>query len=74
VIHACYRGSYAATLAAAGTITLHGALGTRANQVDRFVALTEFGREKFIAGGLPADRIVVKPNLLFPDSGPGTGD
>jgi glycosyltransferase involved in cell wall biosynthesis len=40
--------------------------------IDQYIALTEFSREKFIHGGLPAGRIVVKPNFLVDD--PGTGD
>ncbi len=31
-----------------------------------------FARAKFVAGGLPADRVVVKPNFLQQDPGPGT--
>ena len=38
--------------------------------VSRYIALTNFAREKFIAAGLPADRIVVKPNFLQSDPGP----
>jgi glycosyltransferase involved in cell wall biosynthesis len=36
-----------------------------------FVALSEFSRRKFIAGGLPADRVLVKPNFLMDDPGVG---
>ena len=32
--------------------------------MDVYVALTSFARDKFIAGGLPADRIVVKANFV----------
>ena len=74
VVHACYRNSYAASLIAAGTVGLHRGVGTWTTQIDRFIALTEFARQKFIAGGLPADRVVVKPNLVHPDRGPGSGE
>ena len=40
--------------------------------VDVYIALTKASRRKFIAGGLPADKLVVKPNFL--DSDPGIGD
>lgn len=33
-------------------------------EVNAFIALTEFSRQKFIQGGLPADKIYVKPNFL----------
>lgn len=35
------------------------------NNVDIFVALTEFSKRKFVEGGLPASRICVKPNFIF---------
>ncbi len=35
------------------------------HNVDVFIALTEFARQKFIEGGLPASKIVVKPNFVF---------
>ncbi|MBN4688544.1 glycosyltransferase family 1 protein, partial [Escherichia coli] len=48
-------------------ISLHRALGTWGSKVDRYIALNEFCRRKFIEGGLPAQRIVVKPNFVdFP--------
>jgi glycosyltransferase involved in cell wall biosynthesis len=37
--------------------------------VDCYIALTEFSRDKFVAAGLPADKIVVKPNFVDPDPG-----
>lgn len=38
---------------------------------DAYVALTRFAKERFVAGGLPESRIVVKPNFVHPDPGPG---
>lgn len=72
VAHGCYRGSRLASAAVATMIALHRARGTWMNDVDVYIALTEFARGTFIAGGLPADRIVVKPNFVHPD--PGLGD
>jgi glycosyltransferase involved in cell wall biosynthesis len=69
VLHGCYRGSRAATAVVAGMVSAHHALGTWTDAVDVYIALTEFSRRKFIAGGLPADRIVVKPNSVYPDPG-----
>ncbi|MGD9715345.1 MAG: glycosyltransferase family 4 protein [Thermomicrobiales bacterium] len=45
-------------------LTVHRARRTWQNEVDMFIALTEFSRQKFIEGGLPADRIAVKPNFI----------
>jgi glycosyltransferase involved in cell wall biosynthesis len=64
VVHGCYRGSRPATLATAAMLSLHRAMGTWQNKVNLYIALTEFAREKFIAGGLPGDRIVVKSNFV----------
>lgn len=74
VEHGCYRGSRAASAAVAGMIAAHRALKTWHRRVDRFITLSEFARRRFIAAGLPADRIVVKPNFVSPDPGPGSGD
>jgi len=38
-----------------------------------YIALTNFAREKFVEGGLPADKILVKPNFVNPDPGMGKG-
>lgn len=72
VLHACYRGSRAGTAAIAAMQSIHGALGSWRSKVDHFISLSEFGRSKLIEGGLPADRISVKPNFVYPD--PGTSD
>lgn len=59
-----YQGSTAATLALAATVEFHKRVGTWKRKVSRFIALTESAKHKFIEGGLPADRIVVKPNCV----------
>ena len=64
VARACYRGSRPASAALAGMLALHRGLGTYRNNVTRYIALNEFCRGKFIEGGLPAERVVVKPNFV----------
>jgi len=64
VARGCYRGSHAASAALAGMLALHRGLGTYRNKVACFIALNEFCRGKFIEGGLPAERVVVKPNFV----------
>jgi glycosyltransferase involved in cell wall biosynthesis len=75
VLHGCYRGSRAATASVTAMLTVHRSLHTWQDKVDLFIALTEFARQKHIAGGLRAERIVVKPNFLPSDPcqkiGPG---
>ena len=73
IAHRCYRDSYAASTVTAAAITAHNLSGTWSRQVDRYIALGEFGRRKFIEGGLPAAKIEVKPNFLEPDPGCGDG-
>jgi glycosyltransferase involved in cell wall biosynthesis len=73
VVHRCYRGSLAASGVIATMLTIHRALRTWTEMVDVYVALTEFARNKFIEGGLPAGKIVVKPNFVAPDPGRGQG-
>jgi glycosyltransferase involved in cell wall biosynthesis len=73
VEHACYRDSRLASGSVAAMLALHHALGTWQEEVDCYIALTEFARRKFIEGGLPEDRIVVKPNFVDPDPGVGDG-
>jgi len=68
VVHACYRGSAAASGTAAAMLAFHRALGTWKKKVTTYIALSEFARSKFIEGGLPADRILVKPNFTVDDS------
>jgi glycosyltransferase involved in cell wall biosynthesis len=72
--HGCYRGSRAATTTVAAMLAVHRSRRTWESEVDVFVALSEFARQKFIAGGLPGDRIVVKPNFLPQDPGQGPHD
>lgn len=71
--HACYRGSRSATAVTAGMVATHRLLGTWHRRVDLYLALSEFSRQKFIAGGLPAERITVLPNFLPHDPGVSAG-
>jgi glycosyltransferase involved in cell wall biosynthesis len=70
VLHACYRSSRAGTAAVAGMQAIHRALGTWTRQVDEFISLSQFGKRKMVEGGLPEEKITVKPNFVFPDPGP----
>jgi glycosyltransferase involved in cell wall biosynthesis len=69
VQHGCYRDSVVLSVPAAGTIALHDRLRTWVRAVDRYLVLNEFARDRLVRGGLPADRIEVKPNFV-PDPGP----
>jgi glycosyltransferase involved in cell wall biosynthesis len=69
VAHRCYRDSLAQSAVAAATIALHDRRRTWHRDVERFIALTEFGRDRFVEGGLPSDRIEIKANSVG-DPGP----
>lgn len=71
--HACYHESRAETAVIAATTAIHAGLGTWSEKIAAYIALTEFAREKFVAGGLPAERIVVKPNFVHPAPVVGAG-
>ena len=68
VVHACYRGSRAQSLVMATTLAAHR--GTW-RSVDRFVALTDAIAGHLREYGVPAERIVVRPNSA-PDPGPAS--
>ena len=71
VLHGCYRGSRVVTAAAAGMVGVHRALGTWTRDVDAYVALSDFARRRFVAGGLPEEKLFVRPNYLLDDPGVG---
>jgi glycosyltransferase involved in cell wall biosynthesis len=73
VLHKCYRGSVGASAVSAAMIAVHRARGTYRNDVDAYIALTEFARGKFVDAGLPPEKIFVKPNFVWPDPGVGAG-
>jgi glycosyltransferase involved in cell wall biosynthesis len=75
VVRRCYRGSVGQSAVLAASLTMHRAIGTYRNKVARYIALNDFCRRKFIAGGLPADRIDIKPNFAdAPAPRPGPRD
>jgi glycosyltransferase involved in cell wall biosynthesis len=73
VMHACYRDNLAASGTVAAMLAVHRALHTWSKLVDVYITLTEFARNKLVEGGLAREKIVVKPNFVFPDPGAGQG-
>jgi glycosyltransferase involved in cell wall biosynthesis len=78
VVHACYRESRAQTAVVAGMLAAHAALRTWTRRVDTFITVSEFACAKLVESGVPADRIIRRPNFLTPDpgdrpAGPGEG-
>jgi glycosyltransferase involved in cell wall biosynthesis len=73
ILHRCYRGDRGASMVTAGMLAVHHLRGTYRNDVDAYIALTAFAREKFIEAGMLGDKFTVKPNFVNPDPGPGDG-
>lgn len=69
VKYGCYRGSRVATATVALMLTVHRQRHTYTESIDRFIALSEFAKCKFVGGGLPSEKIEVKPNFVNPDPG-----
>ncbi|OLC95798.1 MAG: glycosyl transferase family 1 [Acidobacteria bacterium] len=69
VRYGCYRNSRVQTAAVAGMLYRHRRRATWSQMIDAYLVPTEFMRRKLIEGGLPADKIVVKPNFHEPDAG-----
>ncbi|NJN10977.1 MAG: glycosyltransferase family 4 protein [Richelia sp. RM1_1_1] len=73
VLRGCYRNSQIASAGVATMLGVHRAMRSWTGMVDLYICLTEFAKHKFIEGGLPPSKILVKPNFVNPDSGPGSG-
>jgi glycosyltransferase involved in cell wall biosynthesis len=68
IANKCYHSSYTHTAIVALMLAFHRWLKIRENYVDRYLVATEFYRGKFINGGIPKDKIIVKP-YFTEDSG-----
>lgn len=64
IINGCYRESKVQTLPVVSMIAINNMLGTWNNKVNRYIALTQFSKNKFVESGIYADRIAVKPNFI----------
>ena len=62
--YGCYRNSRLQTLPLAGLTAFHSSRRTWWEQIDIFIVLTEFGREKLAEIGIPWSQIIVKPNFM----------
>ena len=69
ILHGCYIDSRIATVPLAFNVGLHRFLGTWKNNVDAFIALSDFQAKLMVKSGLPAAKIEVKPNF-FPGNPP----
>jgi glycosyltransferase involved in cell wall biosynthesis len=63
IIHGCWQHSMTKSAVIATLNGAHHFIGTWNTKVDRYIALTDFCKQKFEEGGLPAEKMVVKPNF-----------
>ena len=73
IVHRCYRDSVPASGMAALMLAAHHTVGTYSSKVDAYIAFNKFSVEKFVSGGLPRERIRMKPNFVLDDPGIGSG-
>lgn len=69
VYHGCYRNSRLLTAFVAAMLKKHWQRRTWLDMVDIYITATQFSRQKLIQGGIPAEKIVIKPNFVYPDPG-----
>jgi glycosyltransferase involved in cell wall biosynthesis len=69
VRHACYRDSHLMSGVIALMLKIHAARQTWHRQIDAYVAISDFVRDRFVDAGFPAEKIYVKPNFVDPDPG-----
>ncbi len=74
VVHGCYRDSRTASSVVTAMLASHRMMNTWTKQVDVYIAMTNFAKAKYITGGLPGDKIEIKPHFIFGDPEPGDGD
>jgi glycosyltransferase involved in cell wall biosynthesis len=72
--YGCYHDSRSTTVVVAAMVAAHRIRRTYDREVTSYIALTNFSRSKFVEGGLPAEKIFVKPNFVDPDPHARTGD
>lgn len=70
VLHSCYRESRIESIGIASILAYHWTQRTWNEQVDRYIALTQFMKNKMVEAGLNEEPIHVKPNFLSEDPGP----
>lgn len=66
VVHRCYRDSRSESAVVVAMLTVHRARRTWKRKVNRYIALSQFSRSKFVEAGLPPELLCVKPNFVDP--------
>jgi glycosyltransferase involved in cell wall biosynthesis len=69
MLHGCYHNSILHTSVVATMLAFHRLIKTWTRVVDLYISATNFYRTLYIQGGLPSEKIVVKPNYVYHDPG-----
>lgn len=69
VLHRCYKNSITGSFAVARMVAYHRKQRTWQRKVNRFIALTDFARQKYIEAGFPSKKIAVKSNFYDKKNG-----
>ena len=64
MLYRCYKDSFLASLFRYNIYYRGKQRYQWIDLIDAFIALTEFGKRKYVEGGMPGDRIHVKPNFV----------
>jgi len=67
IVHGCYRDSRAGSAIVTAAYIFHRLIRTW-DRVSLFIAVSDFEREILVRGGLPAEKVVVKPNFINSES------
>ncbi len=67
ILNKCYRGSRLGTIVVASMLKIHRILNTYNKKVDKYIALTEFNKNK-LTKIIKEDLITVKPNFVHTNS------
>lgn len=64
VVHRCYRGSLVQSALTSAMLTVQRLRGIWYQQVSRYIVLNQLCHDIFARGGLPADKLRIKPNFV----------
>lgn len=73
VLRGCYQNSRVYSAGVGAMQLTHRLLRTWTQAIDIFFTPSEHARSRFVLGGFPADRLLVKPNFVESDPGLGSG-
>jgi len=71
IMHRCYRSDRSASVVTSAMLAVHHARGTFVNDVDAYIALTEFAKSKFCSSRDAGEKVCGQTEFCFARSGRG---